>query len=333
MTWSITASGGWPDIWTAPSNPAPGYTTAMLFCLCITGAISGNATFAVNIMDLSRHCKVDKSAWVGQLIALPVVVTLTEWLGACMAVASFVVYGTLQWNPLLVIYEFDNRAAKFFAAACFIFFNIMTNVTGNSVPFANDLTALFPKYINIRRGQFVCAIVSFAICPWQIEAKASSFLGFLSSYTILLGALTGVVMTDYFIIRRKGPINLYHLYKPHGIYWYNHGFNWRAFVAFFVSLAILFPGILWSCGVNITNQGILNLYSMNYLAVIAFSGSTYLALSMIFKPKVLFAEDDPGEAYLIEGIEPASATTPVEGGPFSDLEKSLHSKANLSTVV
>ncbi|KAF8224718.1 hypothetical protein L208DRAFT_1409797, partial [Tricholoma matsutake] len=66
-----------------------------------------------------------------------------------------------------------------------------TNITGNSIPFANDLTGLFPKYINIRRGQFLCAILGFAICPWEIEAKATRLLSFLGGYAAFLGPLLG----------------------------------------------------------------------------------------------------------------------------------------------
>ena len=59
---------------------------------------------------------------------------------------------------------------------------IGTNVAANSVPFANDTMALFPKYMNLRRGQFLCVILGFAICPWNIEASAQSFSTFLNEY-------------------------------------------------------------------------------------------------------------------------------------------------------
>ena len=114
FTWSLTASGGWGPQWSAPSAPLNGLTVGYLFAVCVNGAISGNATFAVNIMDISRHSKNNTAAWATQMFALPVLVTLTELLGATMAVAAGVVYGEVQWNPLLVIIQFDNRGAKFF---------------------------------------------------------------------------------------------------------------------------------------------------------------------------------------------------------------------------
>jgi NCS1 family nucleobase:cation symporter-1 len=307
FTWSISAAGGFPaDIWKMPSKPLNGMSVGYLFGLCVNGAISGNATFAVNIMDISRHSKSNRAAWMTQLIALPVFVTMTEFLGCTMAVASSVAYGELQWNPFVTINNFDNRAAKFFAGAFFVFFNTMTNVTGNSIPFANDLTGLFPKYINIRRGQFICALLGFVICPWEIEAKAATFLAFLGAYTLFLGATTGVMMTDYFWVRRGYGINISHLFKPHGIYWYDYGVNWRALVAWFVALAPLFPGMLNSMGVTITNKGILNLYSWNYVLVVTFSGLLYAALTKLFPIPVMTDDEDLGKLYLIEGIDPAT---------------------------
>lgn len=321
FTWSITATGGWPEVWRAPSIPLNGMSVGYLFGICVNAAISGNATFAVNIMDISRHSQNDKAAWVTQLFALPVLVTLTELLGATMAVASSVLYGEVQWNPFVTINHFENRAGKFFAGACFVFFNIMTNVTGNSIPLANDLTGLFPKYINIRRGQFICAVISFAICPWKIQAKATTFLAFLGAYTLFLGATTGVIMMDYFWVRRGYGINISHLFKPRGIYWYTWGCNWRAFVAWFVALGPLIPGMLYSMGVPISNKGMINMYSWNYVLVVTFSGLLYLGLTTISPIPVRADDEDLGKLYLIEGLAVASSETGSTSGYKEDINK------------
>ena len=96
FTWAITAVGGFPEVWRKPSVPLDGMSVGYLFGICVNAAISGNATFAVNIMDISRHSKNDRAAWITQLVALPVFVTMTEFLGCAMAVASSVLYGEIQ---------------------------------------------------------------------------------------------------------------------------------------------------------------------------------------------------------------------------------------------
>ncbi|GAB7333546.1 hypothetical protein MBLNU13_g05122t1 [Cladosporium sp. NU13] len=258
-------------------------------------------------MDISRYCKSDRAAWMTQLFAVPVFVTMFEFLGCTMAVASSEVYGKVEWNPLVVINQFDYRAGKFFVGALFVFFNIMINVTGNCIPLANDLTGLFPKYINIRRGQIICAIVSFATCPWKIQARAENFLALLGAYTLFLGATTGIMMVDYSMIRHRYGINIAHLFKRRdSIYWYTYGVNWRGFGAWFVALAPLLPFMVNPMGVNVCNESILDMYSWNYVLVVAFSGTLYWALGTIWPFPVDSGDaDDAGAIDLIEGIEPS----------------------------
>jgi NCS1 family nucleobase:cation symporter-1 len=113
------------------------------------------------------------------------------------------------------------------------------------------------------------------------------------------------------LIRRGYGINIAHLFKARGsIYWYTYGVNWRAFVAWFVALAPLLPGMLNSMGVTITNQSILNMYSWNYVLVVAFSGSIYWALGAIWPfPVHSDGAYDTGALYLIEGLEPEGLMT------------------------
>ena len=94
--------------------------------------------------DITRFAHDYQKAWQMQLL-LPVCITLTELLGTVMAASAQVVYGKVEWNPLQVVLLWDNSAGKFFAGFLFCFANILTNVAGNSVPFANDLMGLFPK--------------------------------------------------------------------------------------------------------------------------------------------------------------------------------------------
>ncbi|BBJ40153.1 hypothetical protein GCM10017744_030380 [Streptomyces antimycoticus] len=49
----------------------------------------------------------------------------------------------------------------------------------------------------------------------------------------LLGTVAGVLIADYWIIRRT-VLDLADLYRPKGRYWYASGWNWRAVVAFVV---------------------------------------------------------------------------------------------------
>ena len=140
-----------------------------------------------------------------QILVIPVAFTIIGFIGAMPSIfyafeahghgagigvtcAAEVLYGEIIWDPLMIIDRWDNRAAAFFGAFTFMVATMGTNISGNSLSAANDMTVLFPQYINIRRGQIICAIIgAWALCPWQILASAPGFLTFMSGYTVFLG--------------------------------------------------------------------------------------------------------------------------------------------------
>jgi NCS1 family nucleobase:cation symporter-1 len=216
--------------------------------------------------DITRYARSPRASTIAQAVALPVMITLIELLGAIMAATSQVVYGQVLWNPLTIILLWEDRAAKFFAGLLFAFAMIGTNVAGNSIPFANDLTGMFPKYINIRRGQIICAIIGFASNPWVIQAKAGRFFSFIGGYSIFLGPLVGVLLSDYFAVNKCKAFNIFQLYKPHGIYWYYHGWNLRAIAALLIGIAPLLPGLIYNINPAVkVSQGILDFYTLGWL--------------------------------------------------------------------
>ena len=106
-------------------------------------------------------------------------------------------YHEVLWNPLTLVDHWDNRAAAFFASATFALATLGTNISANTLSAANDMTALFPKYINIRRGQVLCMIIGcWAFVPWEIVTSAQGFLSFMNGYTVFLGPFAGIMVAD-----------------------------------------------------------------------------------------------------------------------------------------
>lgn len=107
-----------------------------------------------------------------QLLIIPVAFTLAAFIGIAVTSAGIVLYGQVLWDPLQLINQWDNRAAAFFASAAFMLATLGTNISANSLSAANDMTVLFPQFINIKRGQVLCAILGgWALCPWEILAR------------------------------------------------------------------------------------------------------------------------------------------------------------------
>jgi NCS1 family nucleobase:cation symporter-1 len=85
--------------------------------------------------------------------------------------------------------------------------------------------------------------------PWNIIKNAAGLLSFLSGYSCLMGPLAGILVTDFYIIR-KGKLDIFALYdgKPGAKYWYTGGMNFRAFFSFVLGFAPTLPGFARAIG-------------------------------------------------------------------------------------
>ena len=149
-----------------------------------------------------------------QLVAVPIGFTLASFVGIAVTSAGATLYGQVLWDPLKLIDQWDNRACAFLISLVFVLSTLSANVSANSLSVGNDMAALYPRYLNIRRGQVICAFFGgWALCPWKILARwerhllyyihpftaigsAPGFLAFVSGYTIVIGPIIGIMVTD-----------------------------------------------------------------------------------------------------------------------------------------
>ncbi|QDS75857.1 hypothetical protein FKW77_001555 [Venturia effusa] len=262
-----------------------GSTLAWAFFGNLNGVLGNYATLGLNIADFSRYAN-KPSAQNVQAIVIPIIFTIVGLLGIFTAAAAETAYGKILWNPIDIIDNWmasgshGGRAAAAFAAIGLIIVTLGINISANSISAANDLMAFLPKYINIRRGQLLAAFIgSWAFVPWKILASAAKFLAFLGGYTIFLGPMTGILICDYFIVRR-GNVSVPDMYNFHGIYKYGRfGTNWRAFVAFWFGCVPPLPGFVNNIvaagnektGVSLGGQRLFNIgYLYSFVASAVF---------------------------------------------------------------
>jgi nucleobase:cation symporter-1, NCS1 family len=198
-------------------------------------------------------------------------------------------------------------------------------VAGNSIPFGNDMTGLFPRYINIRRGQLLCAVLGWAICPWLLQAKAARFFAFLNGYTVFLGPLMGVLLADYWLVRRrKGGLNVYQLYRPGGLYWFIGGVNPRALAALLTGMAPLLPGLIHNINPAISvSRGIQAFYTLSWLDGLVLSGLSYYLLYLAFP----FPANVEESGVVYDAETPSGSESP-DGSSRVDMEKSVKPEGN-----
>ncbi|THW90494.1 hypothetical protein D6D15_04518 [Aureobasidium pullulans] len=264
-------------------------------------SVLGNySTLGLNIADFARYAN-KRSAQNCQAFVIPFIFTIVGLLGIFTAAASSVAYpeevakaGTPLWNPVTIVGLWSasgssaGRAASAFGAIGLIIVTLGINISANSISAANDLVSFFPKYINIRRGQLLAALIgAWACVPWKILASAQKFLSFLSGYTIFLGPMTAIIMVDYYITRR-GNVSVPDMYRFDGIYRYSpkFGTNWRAVVALVVGFLPPLPGFANSIdqgklGVSLEGQ---HIFAIGYMYSFVAAGLCYWAL-MRFAPE------------------------------------------------
>ncbi|KAF8072151.1 permease for cytosine/purines, uracil, thiamine, allantoin-domain-containing protein [Lyophyllum atratum] len=247
------------------------------------------ATVSINIPDFTRYAKNERVQFV-QLLIIPVAFTLVGFIGIAVTSAAEVIYGEILWDPLKLIDHWDNRAAAFFAAFSFLISTIGVNISANSLSAANDLMVIFPKYINIRRGQVICALIGgWALCPWEILATAPGFLTFMSGYTVFLGPFAGIMVADYWLVHR-GKVDVPAMYHPRGRYRYWKGTNWRAAVTLLCSVTPTLPGLIGTINTNIKVGNALHLFDVAWIYGFFSALTIYWSLSTLFPARETYLD-------------------------------------------
>jgi nucleobase:cation symporter-1, NCS1 family len=161
-----------------------------------------------------------------------------------------------------------------------------TNITANSISAANDLTVLFPRYVNIKRGCIIAAVIGgWVIVPWKILASAQTFLDFMGGYAVFLAPIAGIIASDFWLVKDQN-VDVPALYNPDGRYRYVAGINWRAAVAFLFATCPNLPGLAYSINpATVISDGAKNLYTFDWLYGFVTSIVLYTTLSKLFPAK------------------------------------------------
>ena len=237
LVWALATMEGFGSIIT--SRPAiQDRSTGWSICYAIISAIGGISAGILNQADYARFARRPRSAWYGQLAAAAPYSIISSVIGILVTAATQRRYGEPIWSlpDLMIAMMHDggsrSRAAGFFAGVAMIISQWGINIPGNALSGGFDLAATFPTFINIRRGAYITALLSSVVNPWQLLATASTFLQVLSSYSVFLGPMIGLMISSYYVVnRQKIKVDDLYVGNRSSIYWYSYGVNWRAPVA------------------------------------------------------------------------------------------------------
>jgi nucleobase:cation symporter-1, NCS1 family len=233
------------------------------------------AALYLNFCDFSRYAPDKATVRKGNLWGLPINLLLFTLVAGVTTIAAFNVYGEVLIHPDEISAKFDSWFLAFLAAVTFAVATLGINVVANFVSPAFDFSNVFPKAIDFRKGGYIAALIALALypfAPW--EGSAAAFVGVIGA---TMGPLFGVIMVDYYLIA-KGNVDVPDLYREHGEYRYQGGFNVAAFVA--AGVGALFSSIL----PNFTTLLPAWWGVYGWFFGVAIAGATYYLLSML-KPR------------------------------------------------
>jgi NCS1 family nucleobase:cation symporter-1 len=248
-----------------------------IFIPSLTAMIGYWATLSLNMPDFTRYGRSQREQMAGQVIALPATMTVFAAMGVIITSASAVIFGRVIWDPVVLIGEFHGKLIVAVAMFTVVIATLSVNIAANVVSPANDFANAFPRWISFRLGGLITGIVGVLMQPWRLLADPSGYIfNWLLGYSGGLGSIAGVLITDYWIIRRE-KLELRDLYVSGGIYRYAGGWNWRAVVA-----TLLGCGLAWG---GLVIAALRPLYNYGWFVGLFASGAAYFVLTKLFPPE------------------------------------------------
>ena len=244
LIWAIWAAKGLGPILSQPSKFHNSSEFFTYFFPALTGMVGFWATLSLNIPDFTRYATSQKAQVRGQIISLPPAMTFFAFVGVIVTSSTAIIYGHTEWDIVKVAGKFDSKIIVSIAMIGIIISTLATNIAANIVSPANDFSNLAPQKINFKLGGYITGIIGVLIFPWKLIADPNGYIfTWLIAYSSLLGPVGGIMIADYYFIRRKNLVAA-DLYRHNGVYGYTNGFNPIAIIALILGILPNVPGFL-----------------------------------------------------------------------------------------
>jgi NCS1 family nucleobase:cation symporter-1 len=281
LIWALSAGHGLGPILSQPSKFKTSQEFFVFFFPALTGMVGFWATLSLNIPDFTRYAKSQKAQVMGQLIGLPPSMTLFAFVGVVVTSATTIIYGKTIWDPVDLAGKFDSPILVSIAMFAVAISTLATNIAANIVSPANDFANLAPSKIDFKKGGYITGVLGALIFPWKLIADPNGYIfKWLIAYSSLLGPIGGILIVDYFLIRKKCLV-AEELYSETGRYWYKNGFNPNAIFAMFMGILPNIPGFLTTIQIlpkDSVPSFVSGLYHYAWFVGFAVSGFVYFGL-------------------------------------------------------
>src|SRR5882672_5145231 len=245
LLWARGKAGGFGPMLATPSKFQTFGEFFHFFVPSLTGVVGFWATVSLNIPDFTRYARSQRSQSLGQALGLPTTMTFYSFIGVAVTSATAIIFGQAIWDPVQVLARLGNPVAVVIAMLALLLATLNVNVAANLVSPSNDFSNLSPRLISFRTGGLITCVVGVAVFqPWKLLASYSNYIfGWLVGYSGFLGPIAGVMICDYFIVRKK-ILLVEDLYQRQRFYEFSSGINWRAMAALAAGAGVAFIGLI-----------------------------------------------------------------------------------------
>jgi NCS1 family nucleobase:cation symporter-1 len=244
LVWAVSEANGLGRLLSEPGKFTSFGAFFKVFVPSLTAMIGFWATLSLNMPDFTRFGRSQREQVVGQVVALPTTMFVFAAMGVLITSATEIIYAELIWDPIKLIGKFHNPLVIAVSMFTAVVATLAVNIAANVVSPANDFANAFPRAISFKTGGLITGILGIAIQPWRLLADPSGYIfTWLLGYSGGLGSIAGVLIADYWIVRRK-TLRLEDLYLPDGVYRYTSGWHMPAVVATLAGCAAAWAGLI-----------------------------------------------------------------------------------------
>jgi len=308
LGWAWWAAGGFGAMLAMPSAFDPGGEKEgqfmSVFVPNVTAMVGFWATLSLNIPDFTRYARSQRDQIVGQAIGLPTTMTLFAFISVAVTACTTVIFADPVtgapaepiWDPTVLAGRIGGGMTVVVSLFALAIATMSTNIAANVVSPANAVINLAPERISFQLGGYVTAGLGIAILPWKlIESTGGYIFTWLVGYSALLGPIAGILIADYFLLRRT-ELDLSGLYRRDGPYAYVGGFNPAAIVAFAAAVLPNLPGFAHAAG--LVGDGVVpvlfdQIYTYAWFVGFGLAAALYLALMNLLPHGSLATSAEP----------------------------------------
>jgi NCS1 family nucleobase:cation symporter-1 len=288
LIWAYVKADGFGPMLSQPSKFTDMGSFMGVFIPGLTAMVGFWATLSLNIPDFTRYARSQRDQVVGQALGLPGTMVLFSFIGVAVTSATPLIFGEVIWDPVKLLGRVGGSLVTLLAMLSLSIATLSTNLAANVVSPANDFSNLAPAKISYKLGGIITAVIGALMFPWKlIESSGGYIFTWLIGYSALLGPVGGIMVADYFLVRRRELV-VDDLYRRGGQYEFSAGINWKAMLALGIGVAVNVPGFLAEAvpGLKDSVPGFWRtLYTYAWFVGFLLSGAIHYALAVAAPPK------------------------------------------------